>query len=200
MSGPEESKDASLALAPQDSVLLDDKDKANTDKQGDVEMADEGNVNQVPELQKQKSVFNESDVITVNFKGRIREIMKYQGADGTQKIKEKLVDSFATIMVGVIGYKEVYEAWENEYKSVIDDFREEGTSNITQANSSNWLEQIPQVLCLQLNRLEYDEKHKEQVKSRHKVEIEKTLYIDRFMMNNKEKSEQISNKVKSLRE
>jgi uncharacterized UBP type Zn finger protein len=145
-------------------------------------------------------VFNESDVITVNFKGRIREIMKYQGADGTQKIKEKLVDSFATIMVGVIGYKEVYEAWENEYKSVIDDFREEGTSNITQANSSNWLEQIPQVLCLQLNRLEYDEKHKEQVKSRHKVEIEKTLYIDRFMMNNKEKSEQISNKVKSLRE
>jgi hypothetical protein len=50
MSGPEESKDASLALAPQDSVLLDDKDKANTDKQGDVEMADEGNVNQVPEL------------------------------------------------------------------------------------------------------------------------------------------------------
>jgi hypothetical protein len=82
-------------------------------------------------------------VITVNFKGRIREIMKYQGADGTQKIKEKLVDSFATIMVGVIGYKEVYEAWENEYKSVIDDFKEEGTSNITQAVSSNWLEQIP---------------------------------------------------------
>ena len=32
------------------------------------------------------------------------------------------------------------------------------------------------------------------------MEIEKTLYVDRFMMKNKEKSEQISNKVKSLRE
>ena len=110
------------------------------------------------------------------------------------------MDSFATIMVGVIGYKEVYEAWENEFKSVIDDFKEEGAANAVQAESSNWLEQIPQVLCLQLNRLEYDEKHAEQVKSRHKVEIEKTLYVDRFMMQNKEKSEQISNKVKSLRE
>lgn len=40
----------------------------------------------------------------------------------------------------------------------------------------------------------------EQVKSRHKVEIEKTLYVDRFMIQNKEKSEQISSKVKSLRE
>ena len=101
------------------------------------------------------------------------------------------MDSFATIMVGVIGYKEVYEAWENEFKSVIDDFKEEGAANAVQAESSNWLEQIPQVLCLQLNRLEYDEKHAEQVKSRHKVEIEKTLYVDRFMMQNKEKSEQI---------
>lgn len=80
MSGPEESKEDGLALSHQDSVLLDEKAQ---DKQGDVVMADEGNVNQVPELSKQKSVFVESDVITVNFKGRIREIMKYQGADGT---------------------------------------------------------------------------------------------------------------------
>ena len=127
-------------------------------------MADEGNINSIPELSKSKSVFDDSDVITVNFKGRIREIMQYQGADGNQKIKEKLVDSFATIMVGVIGYKEIYEAWENEYKSTIDDFREEGSQASTQATQTNWLEQIPKVLCLQLNRLSYDEKHKEQVK------------------------------------
>jgi|TARA_B110000285_G_scaffold227156_1_gene287980 hypothetical protein len=50
MSGPEEQKDGSLAMAAQDSVLVDEK--ANTDKQGDVEMAEEGNVNQVPELSK----------------------------------------------------------------------------------------------------------------------------------------------------
>ena len=163
-------------------------------------MADEGSVNQVPELSRQKSVFEDNDVITVNFKGRIREIMKYQGADGAQKITDKMVDSFATIMVGVIGYKEVYEAWENEYKSTIDEFKEEGAATAVQAEQSNWLEEVPKVLCLQLNRLEYDEKHMEQVKSRHKVEIEKTLYVDRFMIQNKEKSEQISSKVKSLRE
>jgi hypothetical protein len=40
-------------------------------------MAEEGNINQIPELSKSKSLFEDTDVITVNFKGRIREIMKY---------------------------------------------------------------------------------------------------------------------------
>lgn len=40
-------------------------------------MAEEGNVNVVPELSKTNSIFEDQDVITVNFKGRIKEIMKY---------------------------------------------------------------------------------------------------------------------------
>ena len=40
----------------------------------------------------------------------------------------------------------------------------------------------------------------EQVKHRHKVKIEKTLYVDRFFIQNREKIEVISNNVKSLRE
>ena len=52
-------------------------------------------------------------------------------------------------------------------------------------------------MCVQLNRLEY--KEQDLFKHRHKVTIEKTMYLDRFLIENKTKSEQISNYVKKLR-
>ena len=39
----------------------------------------------------------------------------------------------------------------------------------------------------------------EAIKHKHKVQIEKTLYVDRFLLANKEKSTQISNHVAKLR-
>lgn len=87
-------------------------------------MQQEGNINQINMLKKASSVFEEQDVITRVFKGRIRQIMKFKGSDGAEKVKETLIDSFAAIMVRVIGYKELYEAWENQYTSQIDDFKE----------------------------------------------------------------------------
>ena len=56
----------------------------------------------------------------------------------------------------------------------------------------------PKVLCLQLNRLDY--KDAEPFKHRHKVAIEKTLFIDRFMIQNSERSQQLSNHVAKLRD
>ena len=60
------------------------------------------------------------------------------------------------------------------------------------------------VMCLQLNRMEYlsptGKGIGETIKHKHKVQIEPTLYVDRFLMANKEKSTQISNHVAKLRE
>jgi hypothetical protein len=76
-------------------------------------MKDEGSFGEINSMKKSSSVFEEKDVITRVFKGRIRQIMKFKGSDGVEKVKENLIDSFAAIMVRVIGYKELYEAWEN---------------------------------------------------------------------------------------
>jgi cell division ATPase FtsA len=43
------------------------------------------------------------------------------------------------------------------------------------------------VLCLQLNRLDFE--NAEPIKRKHKVHIEKQIFVDRFMYKNKEKSE-----------
>lgn len=54
----------------------------------------------------------ETDIIDENFKGKIRSVITYKGPDGSDKIKESITDVFATILIRVIGFKEIYEAWE----------------------------------------------------------------------------------------
>ena len=175
-----ESSPKAVPVTAQDSTLMMDEDPEHVDH----EMKDEQIV------QEKKDIFD-GDIISQNFKGRIRQIISYTGDDGQQKQKEKVIDSFAAILVRVVGFKDVYEAWETQYKSAIDDFNEHDGCQIdsskkvtTQAKQTEWLEQVPKVLCLQLNRLDY--KNNELVKHKHKVEIEKTLYVDRFMFKNQQ--------------
>lgn len=54
------------------------------------------------------------------------------------------------------------------------------------------------MLCLQLNRIEY--KDNDLVKNRHRVQIEKTLFIDRFLYENRVMSLKLQQHVKQLRE
>jgi hypothetical protein len=54
---------------------------------------------------------------------------------------------------------------------------------------TDWIENAPKILCLQLNRLDYKDGHL--VKHKHKVSLEKTIYIDRFMLKNIQRSEEI---------
>lgn len=49
-----------------------------------------------------------------------------------------------------------------------------------------------------MNRLKFEGGNP--VKLRHKSKIEKTLYVDRYLMENKEKTEKIQEQVKKLRE
>lgn len=40
--------------------------------------------------------------------------MTFSHTDGkVQHTKQKIMDSFAAIMIRVVGFKELYEAWEN---------------------------------------------------------------------------------------
>lgn len=48
------------------------------------------------------------DPISDIFKGRVKQIITFQGSDGHPKQKEKVIDSFAAILVRVVGFKEIY--------------------------------------------------------------------------------------------
>ena len=136
----------------------------------------------------------DNDIVTQYFRGRTRSIITYQDEDNKSCSHEKIEQSFAAIMVGVIGFKDLYSAWENQIISTIPDYKAEDDSDYkVDAEQSEYLEVAPKVICLQMNRLEY--KDGEQIKHRHKVDIEKTIMLDRFMLFNKEKHTKIRSTV-----
>lgn len=108
-------------------------------------------------------------------------------------------------MIRVVGFKDLYTAWEEQIVDVIDDYVEQDDDKSkkeekipVQAIQSEYLELAPKVLCLQLNRLEFNSL--EPIKHKHKVEIEKQITLDRFMLENKEKNKKIREQVKVMRE
>lgn len=138
----------------------------------------------------------DNDLISQNFRCKLRRVISYTGSDGKNRSIEKVVDNFAAIMVNVIGFKDVFNAWEEQVETTIDDFKEDlsitsqssvvayraAENQHVKAFQAEYFEQVPKVLCLQLNRLEFT--GKEPIKHKHRVEIEKQISIDRFMHEN----------------
>lgn len=87
-----------------DSSILDNTDM-NTEESKKQESED---VN----MKSEDPVFELDDAISQNFKGQIKQIITYTGTDGQEKTKESINDFFAAILIRVIGFKEIYEAWE----------------------------------------------------------------------------------------
>ena len=67
----------------------------------------------IPSLDKEVSETLDKDIVTQYFRGRTRSTISYKNEDGKACQTEKVEQSFAAIMVGVIGFKDLYSAWEN---------------------------------------------------------------------------------------
>ena len=64
-------------------------------------------------------------MVSQNFKGKMRQIISYKGSDGQEKTIENVTDFFAAILVRVVDFNELYDAWEQQFISFIDEFNPE---------------------------------------------------------------------------
>jgi hypothetical protein len=62
----------------------------------------------------------------------------------------------------------------------------------------DWITKLPKVLCMQLNRLKFEQGMP--VKVLDPLIVEKVIYPDRFIVQNRQESEKIRQAVSSLRE
>ena len=62
----------------------------------------------------------------------------------------------------------------------------------------DWISRLPKILFMQLNRLKYETGNAIKVMS--EMKLEKTIFADRFLNQNKTESEQLREKVTALRD
>lgn len=154
--------------------------------------------------------FMGSDVVSQDFLQRVRKIQTYTESDGRRTIKQRVSDKFTATLIRVIGFKELYEAWESQCRSVVEGMKKESLElrrTMTYASDKDdtadmmqidWIERVPKVLTLQMNRLNYSAAGL--IKHKHRVTFDKQIFVDRFLLQNAEKSERISSEVRHMRD
>jgi Ubiquitin carboxyl-terminal hydrolase len=129
----------------------------------------------------------EGGIIAETFFGQLRSIIQYSDSQGVEQIQE-VNETFIEVMLNVIGTKSMYEAWENLCQNVIDGY-ETPENEKTQAIKVEWIEKLPSVISMQMNRLKYEGGNA--VKDLTPMTVEPTIYPDRFMVKNRTECEQI---------
>ena len=103
-------------------------------------------------------------------------------------------DKFQNVLLNLDGEKDIYAAWEKDHRQVVD--IAVGGQNV-QAEKVDWIESLPDVMILQLNRLKFQEG--KPIKMTHKVPLSGELHPDRFLKRNSEEVLKQRAKVEALR-
>ena len=80
---------------------------------------------------------------------------------------------------------EIYAAWDKDHVDFIENFEVE-KGKFVKLKIANWIETLPQILILQMNRTTLNEKTKAQQKLLHTVPILHKLSPQRFLLQNKD--------------
>lgn len=112
-----DSAQAPVALQKQESSILETKEASNKDDS--LMVGEEAKANEVKVTVEGKNYIGK-DVISQDFMSRIRQVQMYTDEKGQITEKQKVQDSFAATLIRVIGFKEVYEAWESQCRSAVE--------------------------------------------------------------------------------
>lgn len=120
-----------------------------------------------------------------------------------EEVKEiKNKEKMQSVMLNVQHEKDIYAAWEQAYHDADIEFKvDEGQDKSptqVKANKVSWLESLPNVMILQMNRVKFEKNLP--VKTNHSVPILPEIYPDRFLMQNRDAIERLNNEVNEKRQ
>ena len=93
----------------------------------------------------------------------------------------------------------MYAAWDKDHCDFIDNFQPAQGHPPVKLKITNWIEKLPPILILQMNRTTLNEKTKVQEKLLHTVPILHQLNPHRFLLMNRDYVEQKREKVDHMR-
>ncbi|EGR31008.1 ubiquitin carboxyl-terminal hydrolase family protein, putative [Ichthyophthirius multifiliis] len=121
-------------------------------------------------------------VVTQQFFGKVFIQMKYMLGD---QYHQKEQEEIFNIIYLDIKQKELYYALDEYVINKIDEYKND-RGDIVQADKYNWIKKAPKTLFFQLQRVIYDKETKNLKKINDFFQIEKEIYLERFMYSQKE--------------
>ena len=101
------------------------------------------------------------------------------------------------MLLQITDEKDFYRAWETAFFDKVQGYEVDETTKCD-AIKTEWIEKLPEVLTFQLSRLKFE--NGRVVKSHHEFPIQREIYPDRFMFENREQVEELRKRVKVLRD
>lgn len=130
------------------------------------------------------------------FFGSMMTFTKSKEQDG-QPIELKSTTGFGQVNINPMEAN-LYDGWEANYFSEIEDFKTP-KGFITKAQEEFYVVDPPAVLMLQSQRVTFDKDTKSAKKIMKKMAFDKMIYIDRFMLENRETASKIREAVKDYK-
>ena len=130
----------------------------------------------------QESILLDEGIVTTLFYGKQTEELNFREQSG-EDVNMKVNAIFGQIMLDV-EERDLYYAWDSACHSTIDEFITPQNYR-TSAKQDVWLERLPAILLVQINRVKFDRATGKPVKLHSKFTYPKVLYPDRFLIQNK---------------
>lgn len=130
----------------------------------------------------QESRLLDEGIVTTFFYGKQVEELHFQETTG-EDVDMVVNAIFGQVMLDV-EEKDLYYAWDSACHSEIEEFITP-QGHRTSAKQDVWLDRLPAILLVQINRVKFDRAAGRPVKLHSKFTYPKILYPDRFLMKNK---------------
>lgn len=131
-----------------------------------------------------------------NFLGSQVQLSCTVDPDGTETITNQNIDKLGPIQLR-IDEGNLYQAWERSRRSEVEGFRGdiEGQTKVLET----WVCRPPNIMLFQLNRVNFDIQKQKLVKDNSRFDFDKTIYLDLFLNQNKEKSKAHRKQIEKLK-
>jgi hypothetical protein len=131
------------------------------------------------------------------FFGRLTREISYE-VEGAEFISSQNDEEFLSIFLNPTESNELYTAWDKEFRTTCD-MDVDGVSKT--ADVTTWLTSLPETLLFSITRAQMgDDFGNAASKNTDKFIFEDTIYVDRYMHENKEESTKVMKEVRILRE
>lgn len=123
------------------------------------------------------------------FFGKLKREVFHQNKEGILELSTEQTEDFLSIFLNPVSSNELYGAWDEEFVSFAENEQEDGTKEVSKL--STWITETPRSLFFSISWAQQGEKGSGEAKKLNKkFEFEEVIYADRYMIENKVRSEQ----------